>query len=228
MHKLGPFRRMNWRFVLGCLCWLVALGEPISAQESQPAEKIRDRSPDGRFAVRILYDAKTNQKIAAEYQDAPAGVIYSEAVHAIEVVTMPNKDVVVKLLGEYAGGFSLDNIAIVWSPDSKAFAYCFDENRVSHVGVEEFRDDKFEVANEPDELMVEVKDAFTSHARPVRWLKPGVLLLEQRSAFRDEKRPLLRLQLTAAKDKQTGKYKIVSSKRVGSAARRGAGSLGDE
>jgi len=49
-----------------------------------------------------------------------------------------------------------------------------------------------------------------------------------RSTFRDAKRPSVRLQLTAAKGKQTGKYKIVSSKRVGSAARRGAGSLGDE
>jgi len=49
-----------------------------------------------------------------------------------------------------------------------------------------------------------------------------------RSTFRDAKRPSVRLQLTAAKDKHTGKYKIVSSKRVGSAARRGAGSLGDE
>ncbi len=191
----------------------VAAESPSNTPEPSLAEKIRDRSPDGRFAVRILYDAKTNQKIAAEYQDAPAGVIYSEAVHAIEVVTMPNKDVVVKLLGEYAGGFSLDNIAIVWSPNSKAFAFCAEENRASNLTIEELRGGKFVVANDPDELSVDVKDAFILKVRPVRWLKPDVLLLEERAAFRDVDQPAQTFQLTAAKDAKTGKYKIVSKKR---------------
>ncbi len=150
------------------------------------------------------------QAVAAE---SPSNTPEPSLAEKIRDRSPPNKDVVVKLLGEYAGGFSLDNIAIVWSPNSKAFAFCAEENRASNLTIEELRGGKFVVANDPDELSVDVKDAFILKVRPVRWLKPDVLLLEERAAFRDVDQPAQTFQLTAAKDAKTGKYKIVSKKR---------------
>jgi hypothetical protein len=43
--------------------FLVVLAHPIGAQESTAAEKIRDVSPDKKFAMRIRYDAETNKQL---------------------------------------------------------------------------------------------------------------------------------------------------------------------
>jgi hypothetical protein len=176
------------------------------------AEKIRDTSPDGKFAVCIRYDFEANQKLI-ESNKAPPGTVFADAVQTIDLIALPGKEPVQHLVGERASGFSLDDIAMVWSPDSRAFALYMAENRVSYLTIEELSNDKFVVVSEPDTLSVDVKDAFTQKVRPVRWIKPGILLLEETATFRNQ-RPPVTLQLTAAKDPQTGKYKIISQKRV--------------
>jgi hypothetical protein len=177
-----------------------------NVQEPALGEKIQDISPDKKFAVRIRYDAPMS-----------GDTISSDAVHAVEIVTLPDKQPVEQLLGERASGFSLEDFKLLWSPDSKAFVFSIDDVRTSVVAIEELQGGKFVVANEPpDDLQIEVKGAFTQYVRPVRWLKPGELLLKEVAGFRDE-RAQTTLQLTAKKDAATGKYKIVSHKRVSAA-----------
>ena len=43
--------------------FLAVLAQPIGAQESASVEKIRDVSPDKKFAMRIRYDAETNKQL---------------------------------------------------------------------------------------------------------------------------------------------------------------------
>jgi len=103
---------------------LVALGEPIRGQQSQPAEKIRDVSPDKKFAMRITYDAElNNQMIKAE--DADAGKIFSQTIKAIELVSLRRKSLVANLLADaqLGPGSEYDFILLVWSLDSKWCAF---------------------------------------------------------------------------------------------------------
>ena len=184
----------------------------VAGSAADSAEKIRDTSPNGKFAVCISYDSEANQKLVESNKAAP-GTVFGDAVQTIDLIALPGKEPVEHLVGERANGFSLDDIAVVWSPDSRAFALYQAENRVSYLTIEELSNGKFVVVSEPDTLSVDVKEAFTQKVRPVRWLKPGVLLLEETATFRNQ-RPPVTLQLTGAKDAQTGKYKIISQKRV--------------
>jgi uncharacterized protein YecT (DUF1311 family) len=61
-----------------CAVLLIALViAPIHAQAAPLTEKIRDTSPDGKFAMRITYDAEVNdQMIKAEMADAGLNKTY--------------------------------------------------------------------------------------------------------------------------------------------------------
>ena len=71
--------------------------QPIYAQQSEPAEKIRDISPDKKFAMRILYDAEENKQLI-EGEKADPEKIFSETIKSIELVSLPDKKVVANLL----------------------------------------------------------------------------------------------------------------------------------
>jgi hypothetical protein len=45
------------------LASLLILTQPNHAQESPPAEKIRDIAPDEKLAMRILYEAEANKQL---------------------------------------------------------------------------------------------------------------------------------------------------------------------
>jgi hypothetical protein len=72
------------------LVWLHSLTPSIRSQESAPAEKIRDISSDQKFAMRILYDAELNRQLI-EGEEADEEKIFSEAIKAIELVSLPSK-----------------------------------------------------------------------------------------------------------------------------------------
>ena len=149
MHKLIRYSTVS----LLLLC-------ASTVQSDEVATKIRFVSPDQKFAMCIRYGAEANKSLGEAHADAPRDMIYSDAVQEVEIVALPNKESVEHLLGERAGGFSLDNIALMWSPDSKAFVFRLSENRVDNVVIEELRGGKFVVANEPDELEVHRRCGF--------------------------------------------------------------------
>lgn len=66
-----------------------------------------------------------------------------------------------------------------------------------------------------DELRVDAKgDVRNEYVRPIRWVKPGVLLLEQYDIFRGGEGEDATYRFTAKFDEKTGKFQIASKKKV--------------
>jgi hypothetical protein len=67
--------------------------------------------------------------------------------------------------------------------------------------------------NKPDDLKVDVKgDVRDGYIRPLRWTKPGVLVLEQLSIFRGGEIDDAKFQFTASFDEKSGKFRVISRK----------------
>ena len=63
-------------------------------------------------------------------------------------------------------------------------------------------------------LEIDVEGARREWLKPIRWVKPGILLLEQSVIFRGADAGEATYRLTAAFDEKTGKFRIVSKKKV--------------
>jgi hypothetical protein len=180
--------------LLGCL---VMLGPPAYAEETAKFEKIRDVSPDKKFALRV--------SCSSEPED-PENIDPS-LITAIELVSLPAKQVVASL-GESNGGFKL-----VWSIDSQWCAFYSSAGpRVGDTSVYRFRGDKF-IPLETENLRVDVKgDVRNEYIKPLRWLKPGTLLLEQYTIFRGGDGDAT-VQFTIRFD-ENGKFRVINKKKV--------------
>ena len=84
------------------------------------AEKIRDVSPDQKFALRISYDQKEDELFAAKNDPGehrlPDGM-FSRAVAEIDLVSLPAKEKVVELFKPDLG-MNFGDIILLWSSDS--------------------------------------------------------------------------------------------------------------
>jgi len=221
--------------LLACLLFLI---RPGSAEEPALAEKIQDISPDKRFAMRIRYDAEMYRKMfPAEKSDAgnasaalERGIkeqYFFTTIKAVALVSLPEKAVVAEL--PWDG--SAEQLKLVWSPDSKWCALYAETARWGLSWVYYLRGDQFvplsekeqaEADNEGNErgswvapLEIDVEgDVRREWLKPIRWVKPGVLLLEQSVIFRGADAGEASYRLTAAFDEKTGKFRIVSKKKV--------------
>ena len=194
--------------------FLAVLAQPIGAQESASVEKIRAVSPDKKFAMRIRYEAETNKQLI-EGEKAAAEKIFSETIKAIELVSLPSRQVVANLLPdeELGGGNNYDDITLVWSPDSKWCAFYWNFPRVGYTTVYRQRGDKFVELNKPEDLKVDVKgDVRNEYIRPLRRTKPGLLVFEQLSIFRGGEIDDAKFQFTASFDEKSGKFRVISRK----------------
>jgi hypothetical protein len=200
--------------LLGVLAFLIVVTTSIHAQQSAEAEKIRDISPDGKFAMRILYDGEMNKQLV-KGEKADPEKIFSETIKAIELVTLPAKNKVVELLPSDDVGTNYDNITLVWAPDSNWCAFYYNQPRVGYTSVYRRRGDKFVEVTKPEDLRVDVKgDVRNEYVRPLRWTKPGTLVLEQLSIFRGGEIDDAKFQLTAGLEPTTGKFKVIYKKKL--------------
>jgi uncharacterized protein YecT (DUF1311 family) len=193
---------------------IVAAESPVTAQQPANSEKIRDVSPDKKFAMRIRYDAELNkQMIKAEKADAEK--IFSQTIKTIELVSLPDKYVVADFSADQKLGGEYDYILLVWSADSKWCAFYAAAPRIGYTTVYRPRGNEFVLLNEPQELSVEIEgNANHEYIRPVEWTQPGVLVLEQSATFlhgSGDERPI---RFTAKFDEKTDKFRIISKKRV--------------
>ena len=140
----------------------------VLAEEIPTAEKITDFSPDKKFAVRIAYDPSLLPENGDE--------IPAEATRKLEVIAMPGKDVVLDF-SDNEGGLKGK---VIWSQDSKWFAYALSlgqrvtETRVCHRSSDRFEKLKTEYLGvDPG------GDVRNEYVTPLRWMKPGTLVLEQ-------------------------------------------------
>jgi len=192
----------------------VAAESPSNAQKPSLAEKIRDVSPDKKFAMRIRYDAELNKQMI-KAQQADAEKIFSQTIEAIELVSLPDKSVVANfsvdqnLSGEY------DYILLVWSPDSKWCAFYGAHPRVGYTAVYKQRGNEFVLVNKPEELSVDIKGNVNhEYIRPVEWTKPGFLVLEQSATFLRGSGGEGPIRFTVKFDEKTDEFRTISKKRV--------------
>jgi len=183
--------------LLGCLLFLTLAAH---AQEAPKFEKIRDVSPDKKYAARI--------SCSSEPEDPEK--IDSDLITAIDIVSLPAKEVVVSL----GPGLGLENFKFVWSSDSKWFAFPFSEgNRVTETKVYNLRGNKFDEVN-TEALRADVKGSVRNeYIKPLRWMKPGTLLLEQYDIFRGGNGDDATFQFTV-RFGQDGKFHVISKKKV--------------
>jgi hypothetical protein len=192
----------------------VAGESPSRSQEPSLVEKIRDISPDKRFAMRISYDAELNNQVI-KVERADAEKIFSQTIKAIELVSLPDKSVVANFLADQQLGGEYDFILLVWSPDSKWCAFYATAPRIGYTTVYKQSGNKFDLLNQPQELSVKIEGHVNhEYIRPVEWTKPGVLVLEQSATFSQgggDERPI---RFTAKFDEKTDEFRIISKKRA--------------
>jgi hypothetical protein len=183
---------------------LLFIALTVTTLSAEPAfEKVRDKSPDGRFALRISCDSEPEdrEKIDSSY------------IAAIDLVSLPDKKKVAQLLSEDDVGTTFGEVTLIWSSDSKWCAFYHSAPRVGYTAVYRLSGGEFKPMNKPENLLASVKgDVRNEYVRPIKWIKPGLLQLEQFSIFRGGESET-RLQLIAgiaAKDT----FKVLSKKKL--------------
>jgi hypothetical protein len=103
---------------------------------------------------------------------------------------------------------------LIWSKDSNWLAYSFSSgSRVTDTYVYHRSAGDFVAMGGDEDLGADVKgDIRNAYVHPIRWVKPGVLLLEQFVIFRGGGDSTIRF--TAKFDEKTGKFQIMSKKKV--------------
>jgi hypothetical protein len=184
--------------LIAAMSFSVALA---SAQDTALEEKIRDVSPDKKFAIRIKFDPAVN--------DGSEDSISSDAIRSIDVIALPGKTVVANLA---TGEGSIEG-KIVWSQDSKWFAYGVGEgHRVTETSAYHWKGDKFELLT-TDEMSVDPGgDARNQYITPIRWTKPGILVLNQFTIFSKGVGDST-IEFTVRFD-ENGKFHVLSKKKV--------------
>jgi hypothetical protein len=138
--------------------------QPIHAQESAGFEKIRDVSPEGKFGVRVF--------CSSEPEDP--NDIDSNLITAVDLVSLASKKVVMSI-GQNEGGSAPD---LIWSGDSEWFAFPLSEgHRVTDTYVYHHSDDDFSRIDTEGLRVAGKGGVRNEYVNPVRWIKPGVLLL---------------------------------------------------
>ena len=173
----------------------------VLAEEIPTAETITDFSPDKKFAVRIAYDPSLLPESGDE--------IPAEATRKLELIAMPGEEVVLDF-SEEEGGLKGK---VIWSQDSKWFAYALSlgqrvtETRVCHRSGDRFEKLKTEYLGvDPG------GDVRNEYVTPLRWVKPGTLVLEQFSIFRGGAGDA-KMQFTVRFDEH-GKFHVTSKKKI--------------
>jgi hypothetical protein len=201
---------------LGVLAFPVALAlvaQSIGAQEAGVAEKIRDVSPDQKFAVRILYDEKENERVAAEFKDRPgkhplADGIFWPSIKAIELVSMPSKEKVADLIDPERSMTS--DYTLIWSADSHWCALYQNEVNSGYTSVFNERDGKFVKLQDADDLHVIKGDFRKEWIQPTKWAKPGVLILIDEAIGNSG---VVKFEVTVRFDAE-GKIHVIRQKRL--------------
>jgi len=162
-------------------------------------EKITDVSPDKKFGVRVTCESEPEN----------AAKIDPGSITDVELVSLPSKKRIMSLSRNYDGAPG----KIFWAQDSNWFALSVSEGpRVTETYVYRRGGSEFERLDTED-MRVEIKgDVRNQYIEPIRWLKPGTLLLKQLTIFRDGAGDST-IQFAARFD-VSGKFHVISKKKV--------------
>jgi hypothetical protein len=195
-NNLELMRRViTLALLLGLACAVRAI-----AQEQAQWEKITDVSPNKKFAMRV----------SCKSEPADPAEIDPESVTAVDLVSLPSKTVVAGL------GKSMEGAPpqkLLWSQDSRWFAFALSQgHRVTETSVYHQTGDKFEPIDTEKLGVSPGGDARNQYIEPVRWLKPGTLVLKQFTIFFYGKGEST-FEFTV-RFQENGKFQVVSKKKV--------------
>lgn len=167
-------------------------------------EQIRDLAPNKKFALLIKYGPAMD--------DGSGEDISRDAIRSIDLVALPAKTVLANLVESSSDAPSIEG-KIVWSADSNWLAFATSEgHRVTETSVYRWKADKFEPC-ETDQMSVEPGgDARNQYVTPLRWVKPGTLLLNQFTIFYNGKGDST-IEFTV-RFEQAGKFHVINRKKV--------------
>ena len=134
-------------------------------------------------------------------------------ITGVALVSLPSKHIVIDGFTDGQEGAP----TVIWSEDSKRLAFPFSEgHRITYTGVYHFSGDDFvSMVRENEELLVPVKgDVRNEYVTPLRWLKPGVLLLEQQDILRGGEDEDVYHRFTVEFGDQPGRFHVISNKKV--------------
>jgi hypothetical protein len=162
-------------------------------------EKVTDLSPDKKFGVRI----------ACESEPEDPAKIDPGSIAAVDLVLLPSKKRVMELSRSYDGAPAM----IFWAQDSKWFALSVSEGpRVTDTEVYHRGGDEFEKLDTEGMTVDTGGDVRNQYIEPVRWLKPGTLVLTQLTIFRGDKGDST-IQFTI-RFEQDGRFFVSNKKKV--------------
>lgn len=175
---------------------------PLLAAD-ETVEIIRAYSPDKKFAMRIVCDPEF----------AKDGDIPAHAVHAVTLVSLPEKKEVASLMTEDDAAV-FGGLKLLWSADSQWCAFYSCTNRIGYTSAYRRQGDTFtkigdeNVLSAPNDV-----DTRNEYVSPIRWLKPGVLLLKHHIIPRGDGEDF-NAQFTATYDAKAGKFRIGGVKKL--------------
>jgi hypothetical protein len=162
-------------------------------------EKITDLSPDKKFGVRI----------SCESEPEDPAKIDPGSIAAVDLVLLPSKKRVMELSRSYDGAPA----RIFWAQDSKWFALSVSEGpRVTDTEVYHRGGGEFEKLDTEGMTVDTGGDVRNQCIEPVRWLKPGTLVLTQLTIFRGDKGDST-IQFTV-RFEQDGRFFVSNKKKV--------------
>jgi hypothetical protein len=180
-----------------------ALLVSVATARSQEAawEKITGVSPDKKFAMRI----------SCKSEPADPEQIDPDSVTAVDLISLPSKTVVAAGLGQSMEGAPPNKL--LWAQDSRWFAFALSQgHRVTETSVYHQSGDKFEPIDTENLRVNPGGDARNQYIEPVRWLKPGTLVLNQFTIFFYGKGEST-FEFTVRFD-ENGKFRVISKKKL--------------
>jgi hypothetical protein len=181
---------------------LLGISGMMRAAEDEPkegAETFGSVSPDKKFALRIVH----NKEFAGKKEIPGTGI------QRMMLVTWPEKKFVSELLPEDEGGLNFEWSDLMWSPDSRWCAFHYSFPRFGHTLVFRREGETFTSVTEQGGLSAPVDGAIRNqYVSPLRWIKPGTLLLEQETVYRGGEGEGDGTRFTATYDAKTKKFRI--------------------
>ena len=195
--------------LLSLLACQLAAAEPESKPKPALKEKIESPSPNGKYALRIMYDEAMNEELSAVPDDKDH--VDPNAIHSVDIVSLPGKEIMHDFKDVFRSGEG--GTKLLWSSDSKWCAVYDSGPRIGYTTVLHLAGDKFKLAHKPDDLNVPGDgDVRNEYIEPKRWVKPGVLELSVNRIYRGDEPSKAIIGFTASFDGKGG-WKVLKKKR---------------
>ena len=190
--------------LIGFLTLLAWFAPTVTTRADEEFVKIKSVSPDKKFAMQIVCDATPPDE----------NNIDSSLIKSISLVSLPGKKVVANLLPEEDVQSTFSGVKLLWSSDARWCAFYYAQPRIGYTSVLHLKDGKFDLVVKPIDLRIPFPknaDIRNEYISPVKWTKPGELVIHQSGIFRGGSGDSDR-NFTAVFDPEKKKFSVAGKK----------------